>query len=240
MAIFLVTHGAWSAGFVWRKMHPLMRAAGHALYTPTHTGLGERLHLADPGVDLETHIADISAVLFHEDLHDVYLVGHSYGGIVARAVADRMGERLKHVIYLDSFVPKNGECMIDLATPELRSRWLNGAKEQGEGWRVPPNPLPPDTLQADLDWIRPRRHPQPLKTMTQACRLARPGLGLPQTYIYCTRLGPGDMFGRFARATKADMAWGYFEIDASHNPHVTAPEELMRVFDDIAHGRNGR
>ncbi|HEY4957919.1 MAG TPA: alpha/beta hydrolase, partial [Caldimonas sp.] len=89
MATFLVAHGAWSAGWAWKKMRPLLRARGHELFTPTHTGLGERSHLARPDIDLEAHIADILAVLHFEDLRDVVLIGHSYGGMVATGVADR-------------------------------------------------------------------------------------------------------------------------------------------------------
>ena len=236
MATFLVTHGAWSAGWVWKKMRPLMRAAGHEIFTPTHTGLGERLHLAHAGITLDTHIDDISNVIVHEDLSDVYLIGHSYGGMVARGVADRMFDRLKHVIYLDAFVPKHGDSMLSLATPAQRERWLTLAKSEGEGWRVTPNPMPPDTPAEDIAWITPRRHPQPLKSITQPINLGNRTPRLPNSFIYCTKTGPGDMFGPFARAAKADTSWRYFEIDASHNPHVTTPEALARILDDIARG----
>lgn len=237
MAAFVVAHGAWSAGFVWKRMHPLMRAAGHDLFTPTHTGLGERWHLAHAQIDLEHHIEDICAVLFHEDLRDVILVGHSYGGFVATGVADRMPERLSHVVYLDAFAPKAGDTMLALATPESRERWVEGARTQGDGWRVPPNPLPPDTSAADLEWIMPRRHPQPLGTMTQPLALTSAETPLPRSFIYCTRIGPGDMFGPFARAANADARWRYFEMDASHNPHITAPDALADILCAIAAGR---
>ena len=94
MATFVVAHGAWSSGFVWKKMHPLMRAAGHELFAPSYTGLGERFHLATPEIDLEMHIRDVVSVLFHEDLRDVILIGHSYGGITATGIADRARDHL--------------------------------------------------------------------------------------------------------------------------------------------------
>src|SRR3954462_10851679 len=100
MATFVVAHGAWQAGWAWKKMHPLLRAAGHALITPTHTGLGERSHLARPDIALETHIADVLGVLRFEDLRDVFLIGHSYGGMVATGVAGRAPERIAHIVYL--------------------------------------------------------------------------------------------------------------------------------------------
>jgi pimeloyl-ACP methyl ester carboxylesterase len=94
MATFVVAHGAWSAGWAWKKMHPLMTARGHRLLTPSHTGLGERAHLAQPGVDLDTHIADILGVIEMEDLRGVILIGHSYGGMVATGVAARARDRI--------------------------------------------------------------------------------------------------------------------------------------------------
>ena len=98
MATFVVAHGAWSSGFVWKKMHPLLAASGHVLVAPSYTGLGDRFHLANPNIDLEMHIRDIVSVLFHEDLRDVVLIGHSYGGIVATGVADRAAERLAQIM----------------------------------------------------------------------------------------------------------------------------------------------
>ena len=88
-ATFLVCHGAWSAGWAWKKLHPLMSAAGHRLVTPTYTGLGEREHLANPSIDLETHIHDILNVIKYEDLRDIVLIGHSYGGMVATGTSRR-------------------------------------------------------------------------------------------------------------------------------------------------------
>ena len=108
MATFVVAHGAWSSGWAWKKMRPLLRAAGHEIFTPSYTGLGERSHLSSPDLTLETHIQDIANVLFYEDLTDVVLIGHSYGGMVATGVADRASERIRQVIYLDAFVPRDG------------------------------------------------------------------------------------------------------------------------------------
>ena len=106
MAVFVVAHGAWSAAWAWKKMRPLLRAAGHELWTPTYTGLGERAHLASPAIDLDTHIADVIGMLEMEDLRDVVLIAHSYGGMVATGVADRVRERIAQLVYLDAFVPE--------------------------------------------------------------------------------------------------------------------------------------
>ena len=114
MATFLVAHGAWSAGWAWKKMHPLMAQAGHRLVAPTFTGLGERAHLASPAIDLDTHIQDILNVIKFEDLSDIVLLGHSYGGMVATGVADRACERIARLVYLDAFVPRDGESLAEL------------------------------------------------------------------------------------------------------------------------------
>src|SRR5436190_20739085 len=106
---FRVCHGAWSAGWAWKKMHPLMSKAGHRLVTPTYTGLGERAHLAHPAIDLETHIADMLNVIRYEDLRDIALIGHSYGGMVATGLADRARDKAKHVIYPDAVAPEGGQ-----------------------------------------------------------------------------------------------------------------------------------
>jgi pimeloyl-ACP methyl ester carboxylesterase len=143
-------------------MHPLMNAAGHRLITPTYTGLGEREHLASPSNDLETHIQDMLAVIKYEDLSDIVLVGHSYGGMVATGVADRARDQVSQLIYLDAFVPRDGQSLFDLLPPEALKRMLEAMKA-GDGWRVPPNPCPTDTSEADLKWILPRRLPQSVR-----------------------------------------------------------------------------
>jgi pimeloyl-ACP methyl ester carboxylesterase len=230
-ATFLVCHGAWSAGWAWKKMHPLMAARGHRLVTPTYTGLGEREHLANPSIDLETHIQDILNVIKYEDLRDIVLVGHSYGGMVATGVADRARDRIKQLIYLDALVPDDGQSLLDLNEPD-RSRVRELAKA-GDGWRVPPNPTSPDTPQADLEWLTERRVHMPIKCFEMKLTLHGGKLTLPRSYIYATRITPADTFGRFARRAKTEPGWNYHEIDASHSPNVTAPETLMKLLQMI-------
>ncbi len=234
MAAFLVAHGAWSAGWAWKKMHPLMRSRGHRLVTPTYTGLGERAHLAHPGIDLDAHIDDMLAVLHYEDLTDVVLVGHSYGGMVATGVADRAPAKIARLVYLDAFVPRQGEALFDLVSAEARAGMRKAADEAGDGWRIPPNPLPPDTDQIDVSWIMPRRVMQPRKTFEQPVRLAGAGGQLPRSYIYCTRPSPGDVFRQFAERARSERTWRSLEIDASHSPHVTAPAVLADLLAGLA------
>ncbi len=234
MATFVIAHGAWSAAWAWKKMRPLMAAAGHALLTPTYTGLGERRHLASRDVTLETHISDIVGAIEMEDLSEVTLVGHSYGGMVATGVADRMPDRIAKLVYLDAFVPRNGQCLFDLQPPEHRARAEAMAREQGKGWQVPPNPPPPDTSEADLAWIMPRRFPQPLATFSTRLHLKHGEPAMPRSYIFCTRTGPADSFRQFSQRARSEPGWQHFELDASHNPHITVPHDLMAVLDRIA------
>ncbi|WP_082637609.1 alpha/beta fold hydrolase [Bradyrhizobium retamae] len=230
---FLVCTGAWSAGWAWKKMHPLMASAGHRLVTPTYTGLGEREHLTSPSNDLETHIQDILAVIKYEDLSEIELVGHSYGGMVATGVADRARERIARLVYLDAFVPADGQSLMDAGPPTVRQRMQEAAKA-GDGWRVPSNPIPPDTSEADVKWISERRVPQSIKCFEQPLKMRGGNLTLPRSYVYFTRVTPADPFRPFAERAKNDPSWRYYELDASHSAHVTAPDALARLLQTIA------
>jgi pimeloyl-ACP methyl ester carboxylesterase len=228
MALFVVAHGAWNAGFGWKKMHPLMAARGHRLLTPTYTGLGERAHLAHSDIDLDTHIADILGVLECEDLSGVNLIGHSYGGMVATGAADRARARVKQLIYIDAFVPNDGDSALDLLPAATRTQRQAG----GDGF-IPPAPMPPDTAPEDVAWCMPRRMPQPAKTFEQKLRLKNGPLTLPRYYIYCSRHSPDDRFRPFYERAKGD-GWDAHEIDSSHNPHITCPQVLADLLTRIA------
>ena len=227
---FLVCHGAWSGGWAWKKMHPLMQAAGHRLITPTYTGLGERVHLANGSISLETHIEDMLNVVKFEDLRDIVLLGHSYGGMGATGVADRARDRVAQLIYLDAFVPEDGQSLLDLN--EADRQRMNELVKDG-GWRVPPRPLSPDTPAADAEWLNARRVDMPVKCFDTRLELHGGRLTLPRSYIYATRITPADTFGQFARRTKNEAGWRYFEIDSTHTPNVTAPETLMALLEKI-------
>lgn len=213
-------------------MHPLMSAAGHRLITPTYTGLGEREHLANASIDLETHIQDVLGVIKYEDLNNFILLGHSYGGMVATGVADRVSERISKLVYLDAFVPKDGQALVDLLPASARARMQETAKNP-DNWRMPPNPIPPDTSPADAQWIEARRLPQPIKTFLTPLKLRHGDTKLPRSYIYCKRITPEDTFRQFAQRAKSEH-WDYREIDASHSPQITAPETLAELLKSIA------
>jgi pimeloyl-ACP methyl ester carboxylesterase len=234
MATFLICHGAWSAGWAWKKVRPLLRAAGHEVFTPTYTGLGERAHLVSRSINLDTHIADVLGVIECEGLSEIVLVGHSYGGMVATGVADRVPERVSKLVYLDAFVPENGQSLSDLLPAPVRAGRQEAAPIQGDGWLIAPNPSPPDTSPEDLAWITPRRRWQPTGCFSQPIALRNTAPPPPRAYIYCTRIAPEDSFGQFARRFRSAPGWQFFEIDASHSPNVTAPEALVRILDRVA------
>jgi hypothetical protein len=131
-------------------------------------------------------------------------------------------------------VPGHGQSRFDLLPAAERERRLGQSNANGDGWLLPPDPPPPDTSPADLAWITPRRRWQPIACFTQPLLLKNPASSPPRSYIYCTRIRPGDPFGQFARRFRSDPAWQFHEIDASHSPNVTAPEPLARLLDQIA------
>lgn len=232
MATFVVAHGAWSAGWAWKKMRPLMRAAGHELWTPTCTGLGEREHLGHADVSLDTHIQDIVAVLEAEDLTGVILIGHSYGGMVATGVADRARARIAKLVYLDAFAPVNGQAVFDLVPPDIAAKMRAGAQASESGYGIPSNPMPSDTSPEDQAWAGPRRKPQPVKAFATKLTLsAEPSA--PRTYIYAKKAGIGDSFRQFYLRAQRE-GWKTYEVESSHNPHITNPAALLAILNEIA------
>ena len=179
-------------------------AAGHRLVAPTYTGLGERAHLASPAIDLDTHIQDILNVIRFEDLDDIVLLGHSYGGMVATGVADRARERVSQLIYLDAFVPRDGQSLFDLH--EAGREPMREAAPQATATASRRYPPPPDTPQADLDWLNARRIDMPIKCFETRLRLQHGEPAMPRSYIYCTRIPPGECSGSSRSGRRARRA----------------------------------
>jgi pimeloyl-ACP methyl ester carboxylesterase len=232
MITYVLVHGAWHGGWCWKKVTPLLRASGYAVFTPTLTGLGERSHLLSPDVSLHTHIQDVVAVLEYEDLREVVLVGHSYGGMVITGVAERVPERLSQLVYLDAFVPEHGQSLFDIHFPEERARFQDLARTQGDGWRIPRSDLGRDLAQwgvtepDDVAWMRPRIGAQPLRAFTQSVQRQNPAAqALPRAYIRCTQ-GPSPTFAATAARVRADQRWHYRELPTRHDAMVTMPQQL--------------
>jgi len=213
-------------------MHPLLQAAGHRLIVPTYTGLGEREHLASPAVNLETHIQDLLGVIKFEELNDIVLVAHSYGGMVATGVVDRVPERIRQLIYVDAFVPQDGQSLYDIVPESNRELFRKGLAE-GDGWRIPSMPIPADTSPEDKQWIERFRMPQPLHCFDTPLKLSRGDTKVPRTYIYALHPAPTDPMRPFMERARRE-GWGYHEIDASHSSQVTAPEKLATLLTRIA------
>ncbi len=245
MATFVLVAGAWHGGWCWRKVVPLLQAAGHEVFAPTLTGLGERAHLAHPEVGLTTHIQDVVSLLEYEDLRGVVLVGHSYGGMVITGVAERASDRLAHLVYLDAFVPEDGQALLDMVPPQARQAYEARARAEGEGWRIPSRlPMPWEQAlredwhisdEADIAWMAPRLTPQPLKTMTEPVRRGNSAAAcLPRTYIRC-REYPSPIFDRFAeQARQPGAGWRYRELATSHEAMVTQPRQLADLLLEFA------
>jgi len=241
MATFVLVHGAVVGGWCWRWVTPHLRAAGHDVVAPTLTGLGERSHLSGPHITLDTHIEDIANVLRYEDLTGVILVGWSYGGMVVAGVADRLPERVGHLVYLDSDVPRDGDTSVP---PGNHARLEALARQHGEGWRVPPGQTRAFTLLlADLPdeqatWVAARFAPHPLVTWTRPIRLAGAAAALPTTYVRCTvGYDPDDEDTRRQdERIRAEHGWRYRELVETHAAPLTAPGAVAAVLVDIARG----
>jgi len=237
VANIVVCHGGWGGSWAWRLMRAPLRARGHELFAPTYTGLGDRFRCLSPSIGLSTHIEDVIATIFHEDIMDIVLLGHSYGGMVATGVADREAERVTQIVYLDAFVPEDGQSTLDFQSPEERERLREVVDRDGAGWLVPPTPLSADLPPERAAWLKARRMPQPLRTFEEPIRLTGAGAGLPRSYIYCIRKPPGDAFASVAARCKNDPTWQYREIDSDHTPNATAPDRLADLIDELITAR---
>jgi len=232
MATFVLVHGAWHGGWCWRKVVPALRAAGHEVFTPTLTGLGERVHLAHAEVGLSVHIEDIVNVIEFEGLRDVMLVGHSYAGLVIAGVAGRRPELIARLIYLDAFMPEDGDSAFSLH-PGARAQYESAARELGDGWAVPPpDPRLLGVVDAtDLAWLEERLTPMPLRTHQERLFiLDQRGPTVPAAVIRCTD------FVAFSRAKDLARArgWPYHELATGHEAMITAPTELAALLSRLA------
>ena len=228
MKTFVLVHGTWGGGWMWRTVADSLRAHGHTVYTPTLTGLGERAHLARPETDLELHIQDLVAMLEAEELRQITLVGHSYAGFVITGAAARAAARIGHLVYLDAFVPEPGKCLLDYVG-DLAPAMREAARAHGEGWKLPP--FPPErfgvTSQRDTEWLTKHLVPQPLRTFEQPLPAAG-GEKLKRAYIYCSKPATGT-FDQFAERLRDDRKWTFHDVKTGHDAMVTAPGDIAKI-----------
>ena len=248
MSTFVLVHGGWHGAWCWRRVTPLLRAAGHEVLTPELTGLGARAHLASREVDVSLHVRDVASVLEMEDVRDVVLVGHSYAGVVIAGVAEVASDRVAQLVYLDAFVPEEGKALLDLVPPERRAVFESAAREHGDGWLVP---LPWEQALAgwavtdpdDVRWMLPRLTPQPLATFLEPAGSLAVAQRLPRTYVHCAVKPAGDTFAPFAAAAAEDgSGWRLVTLEHGHDAMVTAPQavaETLLALTRLA-TRNGR
>lgn len=215
---YVFVHGAWGGGWDWKGMEKRMEAAGHEAYRVTLTGLGERAHLASPDVDLDTHIQDVVAVLEFEELEEVVLVGHSYGGIVVAGVASR-SQRVSDLVFIDALLLEAGESLWSRQSEDRRKSLQELADTQGDGWRIPPY------------WPDPGKdRPHPLATLRDPLDLA-PGTYERVRGTYILTRDPGaesDAFTPYAERARA-LGYAVHELRTGHNPQRTMPEELAEL-----------
>ncbi|MGA8749559.1 MAG: alpha/beta fold hydrolase [Pseudolabrys sp.] len=167
---FVLVHGAWHGGWCWRRVADRLGARGHRVFTPTLTGLGERAHLLHPKVDLSLHVADVLGVIKYEQLKDVVLVGHSYGGCVISGVAEAMPDKIGSIVFLDAFIPDNGDATLDLVQPAVQEI-IRAALERGDTTVPVRDAAAFRVNEKDRDWVDSLAGPQPIRTMTETIRL---------------------------------------------------------------------
>jgi pimeloyl-ACP methyl ester carboxylesterase len=230
---FVLVHGAWHGGWCWQRVAGRLRGAGHAVFTPTLTGLGERSHLLRAGIDLTTHITDVVNVMKWEGLTDVVLCGHSYGGMVISGVAEQVHTAIRSIVFLDAFVPNNGESAQDLTSAAV-VEIARAAMQRGE-ITMPPRPAAAFGVNAaDRAWVDRLCVGQPIGTFTQKLALtgARDRIARKSYIRAASYANPG--FDRALAAARSDPSWRTYEVACGHDVMVDAPDRLTEILLEVA------
>ena len=233
MATFVLVHGAWHGSWCWKRVRKALQARGHDVFTPTLTGVAERSHLLSPQVNLETHIEDVVNLIRWEELSDVVLCGHSYGGCVISGVADRIPDRIGALVYLDAFVLEDGQSLHDTLPSFQKNLQLEGAMRDGEGWKVSPIPAEVFNVNAnDREWVNRQCTVQPLATFQQPIKLSgKVDAVRHATFILATGF-ENSPFPAFYERAKA-KGWKTLTMPCGHDVMLDRPEELTRVLLDV-------
>ena len=237
MRSYVLVHGGGHGGWCYRSVARIMRAHGQDVYAPTLTGLGERAHLLSPAVDLDLHITDIVKVLEAEDLEEVILVGHSYGGMVITGVADRAAGRIGHLVYLDAATPENGQSLVDIAGPLMTAARAQGRVVGGIELVLFPGTDPLSYYgvkdPGQIEWMKPRLTPHPWKCFEQKLELVneRALRKIPQTHIVCASTLPG----RDRPRLEARSEGRFWVIDTGHDLMITEPEAVAKMLLRLAY-----
>jgi len=229
---FVLVHGAWHGGWCWNKVASILRGRGHSVFTPTQTGLGERSHLLSKSIDLDVFITDIANVLKWEDLNDVILVGHSFGGNAISGVADRMRERVRRLVYLDAVILENGRSVFSQLPKDVVEARTKAAQQTSGGLSIPaPSPSAFGiTDAAQAQFVASHLTPHPFQTYVSPLKLeSKVGNDLPTSYIVCT--DPIYKMLETSRNWVKAAGWKMSEIRAGHDAMVIAPERLAELLD---------
>jgi pimeloyl-ACP methyl ester carboxylesterase len=229
MSTYVLVHGAWRGSWVWKRVRQTLQAHGHQVFTPTLAGIADRSHLLSPQVNLGTHVADVVNLIQWEELPRVVLCGHSYGGCVVTGVADRIPDRIEALIYLDAFVPENGQSLHDLLPADQREGQVEAAKELGEGWKVPPISAETFHVNAkDRDWVNRQCTMQPLATFQQPLRLTGGIARIDNiTYILADQWAPSPFTPFYGKAK--ENGWKTLTMPCGHDVMLDMPEELTQA-----------
>jgi pimeloyl-ACP methyl ester carboxylesterase len=232
MTTFVLVHGAWHGGWCWNRVAHLLSAKQHTVVTPTLTGLGERSHLLNPDIDLQTHILDVVNVMKWQELRDIVLVGHSYGGAVISGVAERMEKSIASLVMLVAFIPASGQSVSDQMAPQRRDAILKASSE-GVTFFPPVPAAAFNVNENDRAWVDAQCTPHPIKCFLQKLALtgARDRIA-KKAYI---RAGNYDSTPFDAALSQArNEGWRTFEMAAGHDVMVDAPAQLAEMLEDLS------
>jgi pimeloyl-ACP methyl ester carboxylesterase len=230
---FVLVHGAWHGGWAWRRVADRLRARGNIVFTPTLTGLGERSHLRHPTIDLSLHIADVLSVIKYEGVRDFVLVGHSYGGCVISGVAEAMPDAIRSIVFLDAFIPGNGDATLDLVQPAVQDV-IRAALTRGETTVPVRDAAAFKVNEKDRAWVDALATPQPIGTMTEKIKLtgARDRVAR-KTYIRASGY-PNVSFDKAYARVKADRSWRTYEVPCGHDVMIDEPDRLTEILLEVA------
>jgi pimeloyl-ACP methyl ester carboxylesterase len=228
MSAFVLVHGAWHGGWCWSRVVAALWAAGHRAYAPTLTGLGERVHLANATITLDTHIADVVNLIRYEGLDDVVLCGHSYGGFVISGVAEAIETKIGALVFLDAFLPRDGESLFDVVPEVQRARQLNDLADHG-GLALPPIPARHFRVnEADQAWVDAQCVPQPVGTFGQKLHLTGAVDRIAKRAYVRAGAYPSESFD-LAAARAVDLDWRVYDVPAGHDVMLDAPDTLVEI-----------
>jgi pimeloyl-ACP methyl ester carboxylesterase len=227
MATFVLVHGAWHGGWCWRRVARLLRRDGHEVFAPTLTGLCERSHLRRPETGLDTHILDVANAMKWQELKDVVLVGHSYGGMVISGVAEVMEKSIASFVMLDAFFPESGQAVIDVAAPAVRDSVL-AAQRDGE-ITVPPRSAAMFNVNAkDRAWVDAQCTPQPIQCMLEKVKLSGARERIARKSYIRAQAYPNPPFDAALAKARA-QGWHTYEVACGHDVMLDAPERLAEI-----------